>query len=114
MIIFDNHLKFFFVFIIFFLSSCDNFKRFGQEKYTCAQNKLSIYQIDIIKTNSVEKAYMITDQGEVSLQVNISNKNEIIGRDINIVMLFNLKSNFLKTLRYKNVCRIAKVNLKSL
>ena len=55
MIIYDMPLKFFFVFIIFFLISCENFKRFGQEKYTCAQNKLSIYQIDIIKTNSVEK-----------------------------------------------------------
>ena len=33
MIIYDMPLKFFFVFIIF--NSCENFKRFGQEKYTC-------------------------------------------------------------------------------
>ena len=93
MIIFDNHLKFFFVFIIFFFCFFDNFKRFGQEKYTCAKNKLSIYQIDIIKTNSVEKAYMITDQGEVSLQVNISNKNEILLTRGNLSININKQKN---------------------
>ncbi len=93
MIIFDMRLKFFFIFIILFLSSCENFKRFGQEKYTCAQNKLSIYQIDIIKTNSVEKAYMITDQGEVSLQVNISNKDKILLTNGNLSININKQMN---------------------
>ena len=45
--------------ILSFLNNCEKFKRFGQEKYFCSPNKLSIQQIDIIKTNSVNKAYMV-------------------------------------------------------
>ena len=80
--------KIFFIFIIFIFQGCDNFKRFGQEKYTCSQNKLSIYQIDIIKTNSIKKAYMITNGGEIPLEINTFNKKEILlsskGFSINI------------------------------
>ena len=80
--------KCFFILIVLFFHSCDNFKRFGQEKYTCTQNKLSIYQIDIIKTNSIKKAYMITNGAEIPLEINTFNKEEILlssrGFNINI------------------------------
>ena len=61
-----------------FFQGCDNFKRFGQEKYLCSQNKLSIYQIDIIKTRSLKKAYMITNEGEIPLKINSFNKKEVL------------------------------------
>ena len=74
-----EYLKSFFsIFIMLFIQSCENFKRFGQEKYTCSENKLSIFQIDIIKTNSIKKAYMITGDGEIPLQINTFNKKETI------------------------------------
>ena len=62
---------------IFFIGSCEKFKRFGQEKYLCTQNKLSINQIDIIKTNSIKKAYMIIGRQEIPLEIKSINKNEI-------------------------------------
>ena len=55
---------------IIFIGSCDKFKRFGQEKYFCANNKLSINQIDIIKTNSIKKAYMIIGGKNSSNKIN--------------------------------------------
>ena len=63
---------------IIFIGSCDKFKRFGQEKYFCAKNKLFINQIDIIKTNSLKKAYMIIGRQEVALEIKSLNKNEIV------------------------------------
>ena len=73
--------KFFFHILFFttiiFIGSCDKFKRFGQEKYFCAKNKLSINQIDIIKTNSIKKAYMIIGRQEIPLEIKSINKNEI-------------------------------------
>ncbi len=63
---------------IIFIGSCDKFKRFGQEKYFCAKNKLSINQLDIIKTNSIKKAYMIIGGQEVPLEIKSINKNEIL------------------------------------
>ena len=71
--------KFILIFVaIFFICSCDKFKRFGQEKYLCSQNKLSINQIDIIKTNSIKKAYMVIGSQEIPLEIKSINKNEII------------------------------------
>ena len=63
---------------VIFLGSCDKFKRFGQEKYFCSQNKLSINQIDIIKTNSIKKAYMVIGGQEIPLEIKSINKNEIL------------------------------------
>ena len=57
------NLKLFLIILVLFFQGCDNFKRFGQEKYTCLDNNLSIYQIDIIKTSSIKQAYMITNDG---------------------------------------------------
>ena len=48
-----------------FTVSCDNFKRFGQEKYICANNNLLIKQIYVITTNSVKKAYMLINDIEI-------------------------------------------------
>ena len=39
---------------------------------------MSINQIDIIKTNSIKKAYMIIGRQEVPLEIKSINKNEIV------------------------------------
>ena len=66
------------VIVLFFLNNCEKFKRFGQEKYLCSPNKLSIQQIDIIKTNSINKAYMLVANKEIQLEVKVINKKEIL------------------------------------
>ena len=86
--------KFFFVFtIILFICNCDNFKRFGQEKYFCAQNKLSINQIDIIKTNSIQKASMLIGRKEIFLQVKSIDKSEIFLFNNNYKIKINKNNN---------------------
>ena len=65
-------------FCIIFFYCCDSFKRFGQEKYNCQENELSIYQINIIKTNSVKKAYLINNEGEFSIQIKSIENDETI------------------------------------
>ena len=81
------------IFIILFIQSCENFKRFGQEKYTCSENKLSIFQIDIIKTNSIKKAYMITGDGEIPLQIDSFKKDEIILSVKELIININKNNN---------------------
>ena len=72
------HTHIFFILIsVFLLSSCDKLKRFGQEKYICSKNKFSIKQIDIIKANSIEKAYIIVENTEIQIQIQSINKKEI-------------------------------------
>ena len=74
-----NFLRFIIIiFVLFSLASCDNFKRFGQEKFICAENALSINQIDIIKTNSIEKAYMVIQNDEIQLEVEFLSKNKVL------------------------------------
>ena len=90
--------KFLFKFFVvstttFFLSNCENFKRFGQEKYLCSENKLSINQIDIIKTNSIKKAYIVIDNQEIPIQIESINKNEILLFDNNFKIKINKKNN---------------------
>ncbi|PPR24691.1 MAG: hypothetical protein CFH34_01720 [Alphaproteobacteria bacterium MarineAlpha9_Bin4] len=92
----ERLLNFFFIIIVILFNGCDSFKRFGQEKYTCSQNKLSIYQIDIIKTNSIKKAYMITDQGEVPLQIQNFSKKEISLSSKDLIININKKINEIK------------------
>ena len=58
------------------MNNCEKFKRFGQEKYLCSPNKLSVQQIDIIKTNSINKAYMLIANKEVQLEINAINKKK--------------------------------------
>ena len=77
----------------FFFSSCEKFKRFGQEKYLCSENKLSINQIDIIKTNSIKKAYMIIEGQEVPIQIESINKNEILLFSNNFKIKINKNNN---------------------
>ena len=63
---------------ILFIFGCEKFKRFGQEKYFCSQNKLSINQIDIIKTNSIKKAYMVIGGQQIPLEIKSMSKNEVL------------------------------------
>ena len=77
----------------FFIVSCDKFKRFDQEKYVCNQNKLSINQIDIIKTNSIKKAYMVIGSQEIPLEIKSINKNEIVLLSNNHIIKINKNNN---------------------
>lgn len=86
-------LKPFLLVTALFLNNCDNLKRFGQEKYTCNENKLSIYQIDIIKTNSLKKAYMLTDKGEIPLKINTIDKEEVLLSSGEILINIQRKKN---------------------
>ena len=86
-------LKFSLIIVVLVLFGCDNFKRFGQEKYTCVENKLSIYQIDIIKTSSIKKAYMITDTGEVPLNIVSFGSKEILLSTDNLIITINKDNN---------------------
>ncbi len=70
------------------LNSC-NFKRFTQENYICASNKLVIKNINIIKTNSIEKAYVIIDNVEYLADIRKLNKKEIVLLIENIVIEIN-------------------------
>ena len=71
-------MKYFTSIVIFFfiLSSCD-FKRFGQEKYTCNSNNLSINSINVIKTNSIKKVYVTISGTEYNGVIQNFNKDEI-------------------------------------
>ena len=70
------------------LSNCEKFKRFGQEKYLCSPNKLSVQQINIIKTNSLNKAYMLIGNKEVQLEIKEINKKEVLlSNDVHIIKI---------------------------
>ena len=79
--------------VLSFLSNCDKFKRFGQEKYLCSQNKLSVQQIDIIKTNSINKAYMVIANKEVQLEINAINKKEVLLTNNSYAIKINKNNN---------------------
>jgi len=81
------------IIILFFLNGCDKFKRFGQEKYICSQNKLSVNQIDIIKTNSIKKAYMLVGNEELHLKIDSINKKEILLSNNEFIIRINKESN---------------------
>ena len=87
------NLNFFLIILVLFLQGCNNFKRFGQEKYTCIENSLSIYQIDIIKTSSIKKAYMITDAGEMPLKIDLLGSREILLSTDNLTITINKDNN---------------------
>ena len=73
---------FFFKYIIliffFIINGCDSFKRFDQEKYSCIENKLSINTIDILKTSSIQKAYVTVGKDEFYADIISNNKKEIV------------------------------------
>ncbi len=75
------------------INGCDKLKRFGQEKYICSQNKLSINQIDIIKTNSIKKAYLIVANEEVQLKIDTINKKEVLLSNNNYTIRIDKYSN---------------------
>lgn len=87
------NLKLFLIILVLFFQGCDNFKRFGQEKYTCLDNNLSIYQIDIIKTSSIKQAYMITNEGEIPLKIDSLGRREILLSAGNLTININKDNN---------------------
>ena len=86
-------LKFVSFFVIIFLTNCDGFKRFDQEKYTCSENKLSISDITILKTNAIEKAFVTMLGNEFEVDITSVNKKEIVlsFNDIYIVIKKDIK-----------------------
>ncbi|MDC3024023.1 hypothetical protein OA264_00930 [Alphaproteobacteria bacterium] len=88
------HKNIFFTFIgIFLLSSCEKFKRFGQEKYVCSENKFSLNQIDIIKSNSIKKAYMLVGNTEIQIKIQSMDKKEIFLSNDKYIIKINKKNN---------------------
>ena len=78
-------MKNFFISIFFFLllflnSNCD-FKRFEQKKFFCEKNKLDIELIDILETRSIKKGYLTIKGKEYIAKI-----NEINGIEINLVL----------------------------
>ena len=86
-------LKYVLFLIIIFLTNCDSFKRFDQEKYTCSENKLSITDITILKTNAFKKAYVTILGNEFEVEISSSNKKEIVlsFKDVYIVIKRDIK-----------------------
>ena len=84
---------FYVIIILFLLNGCDKFNRFGQEKYICSQNKLSVNQIDIIKTNAIKKAYMSVGNEELQLKIDSINKKEILLSNNDFIIKINKESN---------------------
>ena len=70
--------KYILIFFLIFITNCDGFKRFDQEKYSCTENELSISQIDILKTNAIKKAYATISGEEFILKINSYSKTEIV------------------------------------
>tara|TARA_Y100001954_G_C15522314_1_gene459933 strand:+ start:319 stop:663 length:345 start_codon:yes stop_codon:yes gene_type:complete len=86
-------LKYVLFLVIIFLTNCDSFKRFDQEKYSCSENKLSISDITILKTNAIKKAFVTMLGNEFEVDITSSNKKEIVlsFNDIYIVIDKDIK-----------------------
>ena len=67
---------FIFFLFLFFLCSCE-LKRFKQDNYNCEANNLKIENINIIKTNSIKKGYVLMEGFEYEASIDLYNKNEI-------------------------------------
>ena len=100
-------MKIFFIAIFFFLllflnSNCD-FKRFEQKKFFCKKNKLDIELIDILETRSIKKSYLTIKGKEYIAKINYINDSEInlILDDINIKI--NLENNDISATNNKNM-----------
>ena len=100
-------MKKFFISIFFFLllflnSNCD-FKRFEQKKFFCEKNKLDIELIDILETRSIKKSYITIKGKEYIARINEISDIEIslILNDINLKI--NLENNEISATNNKNI-----------
>ena len=100
-------MKKFFISIFFFLllflnSNCD-FKRFEQKKFFCEKNKLDIELIDILETRSIKKSYLTIKGKEYIAIINEINDTSInlIFNDIDIKI--NLENNEISATNNENI-----------
>ncbi len=100
-------MKKFFISIFFFLllflnSSCD-FRRFEQKKFFCEKNKLDIELIDILETRSIKKSYITIKGKEYTARINEISDIEIslILNEINLKI--NLENNEISATNNENI-----------
>ena len=93
MILFYLKKIIFFITLLFLINGCDKFKRFGQEKYLCSENKFFVSQIDIIKSNSIEKAYVVINNDEVPLKILNNDEKEAVLSIKEFILNINKENN---------------------
>ena len=95
-------ISFYFFLILFLISNC-NFKRFEQKKFFCKENKLDIELIDILETRSIKKSYLTIKGKEYIAKIKKINDKEIslIFNDINIKI--NLENNEISATNNNNL-----------
>ena len=95
-------ISFYFFLILFLISNC-NFKRFEQKKFFCKENKLDIELIDILETRSIKKSYLTIKGKEYLAKINKIDDKEInlIFNEINIKI--NLENNEISATNNKNI-----------
>ena len=92
-----------FSFLLLFLNSNCDFKRFEQKKFFCEKNKLDIELIDILETRSIKKSYLTIKGKEYIAKI-----NEINGIEINLVLndinlKINLENNEISATNNENI-----------
>ena len=95
--------SFIFIFFIFILSGCNNFKRFEQKKYFCNANELEIDLIDILETRSIKKAYVTVRNREYQLTINSLTDNEINLQFDKINIIINIVNNKISAITENKV-----------
>ena len=92
-----------FFFLILFINSSCNFKRFEQKKFFCETNKLDIELIDILETRSIKKSYITIKGKEYVAKINEISDIEInlILNDINLKI--NLENNEISATNNENI-----------
>ena len=95
-------ISFFFFLIMFLISNC-NFKRFEQKKFFCEKNKLEIELIDILETRSIKKSYLTIKGKEYLAKIDEISDFEIslILNDINLKI--NLENNEISATNNENI-----------
>ena len=92
-----------FFFLLLFITSNCNFKRFEQKKFFCEKNKLDIELIDILETRSIKKSYITIKGKEYVAKINDISELEIslILNDINLKI--NLENNEISATNNENI-----------
>ena len=92
-----------FFFLLLFINSNCNFKRFEQKKFFCETNKLDIELIDILETRSIKKSYITIRGKEYLAKINEINNVEIslVLNDINLKI--NLENNEISATNNENI-----------
>ena len=80
-----------------------NFKRFGQEKYVCLDNKLNINVIDIIQTRAIKKSYVTILGKEYFSEIKSLNDDKIVLFIDNMLITINKKSNEVTVTDNENI-----------